>query len=358
MMARPTIAQRRLLHQRLALPMRGEPCDVVTWLGAVQAQDYVGAKWALGLRLRGATDDGVENAFAEGSLLRTHVMRPTWHFVTPADIRWMLALTAPRIEAGSARRYRELELDRDTLARSNVVLEQALQGGHQLTRDEMRNALERAGIATDGQRLSYMLMHAELDGVICSGARRGKQHTYALLEERVPSARPLEHDEALAKLVERYFSSHGPATLHDFSWWSGLTMADARNGLSMLESRMLHETIDDVTYWFSASGPDADAAGARFQVAYLLPNYDEHTVGYRDRSAVLDPSHRGELALGTVIVLDGQIVGTWQRALKKNTVVVEAKPFMLLTEAEREAVSTAATRYGAFLGLPTILLGG
>ncbi len=351
-----SIAHRRLLNQRLALPIAGEPVDVVQWLGAVQAQDYAGAKWALGLRLQGATDADIESAFDSGALLRTHVMRPTWHFVAPADIRWMLALTAPRIIAGSAGRYRELGLDQETLSCSGTVLEQALQGGHRLTREEARDELERAGIATDGQRLPHMLAYAELVGIICSGPRRGKQHTYTLLEERVPPAKPLERDEALATLVKRYFSSHGPATLRDFAWWSGLTVADAKVGLSLLGSEMLSETIDDVTYWCPASGPDMSKAEAASPSAYLLPNYDEYTVGYQDRSAILDPSRGNLSALDTVIILQGHIVGTWQRTMKKDIVAVETKMFAALAEPENEAVAVAARRYGAFLGLSTTLI--
>jgi hypothetical protein len=350
------IAHRRLLNQRLALPMVGEPGGVIQWLGAVQAQDYASAKWALGLRLQGATDADIESAFDSGALLRTHVMRPTWHFVTPADIRWMLALTAPRIIAGNARRYRELELDQDTLMRSDATVERALRDGQQLTRDEMRDALERAGIATHGQRLSHILAHIELVGIACSGARHGKQHTHALLEERVPPAKPLRRDEALATLVKRYFSSHGPATLRDFAWWSGLTVADAKVGLSLLGSEMLSETIDDVTYWCPASGPHMSKAEAASPSAYLLPNYDEYTVGYQDRSAILDPSRENLVALDTVIVLHGHIVGTWQRTMRKDTVAVETKMFTALAEPENEAVAVAARRYGAFLGLSTVLI--
>jgi len=355
MIAGSSIAHRRLLNQHLAFPMASEPADVVQWLGAVQAQDYAGAKWALGLRLQGATDADIERTFDAGGLVRTHVMRPTWHFVAPADIRWMLALTGPRIIAGNAGRYRELELEQTTLARSSMVLEQALQGGHRLTREEARDALERAGIATDGQRLPHMLAYSELVGITCSGPRRGKQHTYTLLEERVPPAKPLERDEALATLVKRYFCSHGPATLRDFAWWSGLTVADAKVGLAMLRPEMLSETIDDVTYWFPACGQDTAKAEEALPSAHLLPNYDEYTVGYRDRSAILDPSRENLSALDTVIVLHGQIVGTWTRTLNKAAVVVQASPYGRLTKAENEAVREAAEHYGAFLGLSAVL---
>ncbi|MBA2680086.1 MAG: winged helix DNA-binding domain-containing protein, partial [Ktedonobacteraceae bacterium] len=282
------IAQRRLRSQLLIQPMFEKSEDVVSWLGAVQAQDYGAAKWALGLRSQqGTTDDDIEQAFNDGAILRTHVMRPTWHFVSPADIRWLLMLTAPRVHAVNAYGYRELELDAATCTQCNDVLVKALQGGKQLTRPELASALEQAGIAMDDlQRMTYVLMQAELEGVICSRARRGKQFTYALLDERAPQARMLDRDEALAELTKRYFTSHGPATLQDFAWWSGLTMAEVRAGIALATSQLVCEVVDDRTYWFSPS-PLQDAE----QTAHLLPNFDEYTVGYKDRSAVIDASH-------------------------------------------------------------------
>src|SRR5215471_4517627 len=193
------IAHRRLHNQHLTHRTLETPQALVEWLGAVQAQDFAAAKWALGLRLRGVTDDSIEQAFTDGALLRTHVMRPTWHFVSPADIGWLLALTAPRVQQALAYSNRKLELDEVVLRHTNAVLANALQGGKQLTRDELTTVLQQAGVATAGElRVTHMLMRAELDGVICSGARRGKQFTYALLAERAPQARSLDRDKALA----------------------------------------------------------------------------------------------------------------------------------------------------------------
>src|SRR5260221_11504732 len=211
------IAHQRLHNQLITQRMFEKPGDVVQWLGAVQAQDYAAAKWALGLRMQGAIDESIEQAFADGTILRTHVMRPTWHFVTPADIRWMLALTAPRVNASNARYYRRLELDDAVFAKSNAVVTKALQGGNQLTRVELGAVLEQAGMAThDLLRLTYMVGRAELDGLICSGAKRGKQFTYALLDERAPQTKTLARDEALPELAKRYFTGYGPATLKDY----------------------------------------------------------------------------------------------------------------------------------------------
>ncbi len=349
------IAHLRLLNQHIAHAPFDRPEALVQWLGAVQAQDYAAAKWALGLRLQNVTADDIEQAFAAGAFLRTHVMRPTWHFVSPADIRWLLALTAPRVKAASAYWYRKLELDDAFFLRSNDVLTKALQGGQQRTRPELVLVLQQAGIATDDlQRMTYIMMRAELDGVVCSGARRDKQFTYALLDERAPQARMLDHDEALATLTERYFTSHGPATLPDFVWWSGLTVADAKAGLAMVQSQFTQESINGQTYWFSTSTPPTkDPSSA----VYLLPNFDEYIVGYTDRSAVFDLSHitklddRANVLFNHTIVLAGQVVGTWKRTLKKNSIIITPTLFTPLNTAESHALTTAINHYASFLNM-------
>jgi hypothetical protein len=328
------------------------------WLGAVQAQDYAGAKWALGLRLRVATDDTVDQAFANGSILRTHVMRPTWHFVTPADIRWMLALTAPRVHVVNAYMYRKLELDSAIFNRSNAALAKALEGHRQLTRDELRVVLHKAGIATDGElRMGYLMMRAELDGIVCSGARRGKQFTYALVDERAPQVKALEREEALAELAGRYFMSRGPATVQDFAKWSGLTVTDAQRGLDTVRAQLQQEIVDGQAYWFSTRTPSAKNRGP---TAYLLSIYDEYISGYKDRRAICDVEFATRLsalgnALTHVIVVDGQIVGTWKHTLNRETVVIEPNLFRRLTKAESQAIGVAARRYGDFLQRSVVL---
>ena len=352
------ITHLRLHNQRLSTTTFKKPADVVGWLGAVQSQDYAGAKWALGQRIKNAVDAEIEQAFNEGAILRTHVMRPTWHFVTPEDIRWMLALTGPRVNALSSHYYRRLELDNAIFKRSNALLTKALEGGKQLTRAELTSLLQKNGIATDDLlRFTYLIVRAELDGIVCSGARRGKQFTYALLEERAPHARTLERDEALAELAKRYFVSHGPATLRDFVWWSGLTTTDARKGLDSIRSKLINETENGSTYWFADSAPTEIPSST----VYLLPDYDEYTVGYTDRSGIFDGSHtskldsRGsELAQYTILV-GGRIAGTWKRTIKKSEVTIEVKPFNTLTKAENRSIADAADRYGKFLGLPVRL---
>jgi hypothetical protein len=352
-MAPADIARLRLLNQHINGTRLTRPADLVAWLGAVQSQDYAGAKWALGLRLRGSMDGEIEYAFAAGEILRTHVMRPTWHFVAPADIRWMLALTAPRVHALCAYYYRKLELDDMLFRRSDETLAAAVRGGHERTRDELRAALERSNVILgDPLRLGYLLIHAELEGIICSGARHGKQQTWALLDERVPSAQPRERDEALAELTRRYYTSHGPATARDFVWWSGLSTADVRRGLEIAASDLQRAEVDGQTYW---SAPSALPACEAIATAHLLPNYDEYTVGYQGYDALFQGLGAERLVYRHALVIEGQVAGGWKRGLTKNTATVELKTLAPLTQAQRQAVDTAAQRYSEFLSLPVEL---
>jgi hypothetical protein len=350
------IAHQRLHSQRIAGTRFEKPGDVVHWLGAVQAQDYLGSLWALGLRMQRASEAEIEQAIADKAIVRTWPLRGTLHYVAAGDVHWMLGLSAPRTIARDARRYRQLELDEATFAKSRRTLARALQGGKQLTRPELAAALNRAGISTD-QRLIHLLNHAALNGLVCYAARRGKQSTFALLDEWVPAAKTLERDEALAELARRYFTSHGPATLQDYVWWSGLTTTDARAGLEMAQPRLVREVIDGQTYWLSSSTPVAKSATP---TAYLLPPFDEYTVAYKDRSAVLDLSYAKQVNVGNgifnpVIVINGQVVGTWKRTWKKGAVMITLSPFTSLKKAETRALTMAAHQYGAFLDLPAVL---
>ena len=353
------IARLRLHNQRLSATTFKNPADVVEWLGAVQSQDYAGAKWALGQRVQNATDAAIEQAFNEGAILRTHVMRPTWHFVRPEDIRWMLELTAPRINTLCATYYRKLELDTATFKRSNAVLTKNLRGGKQLTRAELTALLQKNGIATaDLLRFTYLIVRAELDGVVCSGARRGKQFTYALRDERAPQTRTLDRDAALVELTTRYLFSHGPATLKDFVWWSGMTMADANKGLDSIRSQLISAVENGQTYWFA----DATPTRVPSPTVHLLPDYDEYTVGYTDRSMIFDSANtqkldsRGSELAQYIIVIDGLIAGTWKRTIKRSEVVIELVRFRDLTKAEEQALAEAVDHYGKFLGLQVRLV--
>lgn len=341
----------RLHNQRLLGEPFERPEDAVAWLGAVQAQDYGGAKWGLAQRLNGTDDAALDEAFNRGAILRTHAMRPTWHFLAPTDIRWILALTSPRVHALCAYQNRKLELDARLLVRCSNLLVNALRDGRQRTRDELREELHRARIPADGPRMAQIVMYAELEGLVCSGPRRGRQFTYMLLDERVPPAPTLDRDAALAELVRRYFASHGPATPHDFAWWSGLSVTETRRGLAMLGTMLTSAPVDDRTYWFA---PDV-SRGRRGVRAHLLPNYDEYG-GYREYSLIFESATAKSMVFTHNVVIDGRIAGTWKRTLEKHRAVVEMKTFAPLAGAARATVDAALRRYGRFLNLPIELL--
>jgi hypothetical protein len=355
------IVPTRLCQQLITHHPFHTAAEVVGWLGAVQAQDYPAAKWAVGLRTPGQTDSAIHQAVCAGAILRTHVLRPTWHFVSPADTRWMLGLTAQRVKLALATYDRRLEINEAFLARVYPLLTAALEGGRQLTRAEVSAALRQGGIALDVQlRLGQIMIHAELDGLVCSGAWREKQPTYALLEEWAPAARPLAREEALAELTRRYFISRGPATLKDFTWWSGLTVSDAKAGLAALGSELISTAIKGQAYWLA---PETIAPPAGPPGAHLLPNYDEYVVGYTDRSAIFDPAHavrldaRGNILFNYIMVLDGKLIGLWKRVLRKGAVALTFQPFIPLGPDESHAFREAAAHFAHFLGLPLETVG-
>ncbi len=294
----------------------------------------------------------VEDAVQQRSIVRTWLMRGTLHFVTPNDVGWMLDLFAPGIIAGSARRYRELELDEPTLARSTDLITNALHNTEVLTRRELFTLLEQNGLSTNGQRGVYMLARASLEGRIAQGVQTKNDPAFFALDKALPNLRHLERGEALAELARRYFTSHGPAALEDFRWWSGLRAADARAALNSVRSQLVEESIAGRNYWHAGTNTTPLPPEP---VAHLLPAYDEFLIGYKDRSASLAPEYAAHVknanGLGAAIVCNGHVIGTWRRTLKRSQVVIHAAPFAAWTAAERDAVSRAVEHYGAFLGM-------
>jgi hypothetical protein len=352
------IAYSRLINQQIASAKRKTPSEIVALLGAMQAQDYLGVLWAIGLRCPNVTEADVERAIADRTIVRTWPLRGTLHLVAAADVRWMLELSAPRAIASSSRRQRQLELDNNIIDRIKALFANALQGGKQMTRDELYALLEAKRISSAGQRGSHILSCLAHDGLICFGARKGKQPTFTLLDEWAPDAKRLQRDEALAELARRYFTGHGPATLQDFTWWSGLKASDAKTGLEMVASSLKQEAVDAKVYW---EARESSPSLAESPTAFLLPGFDEYMLGYTDRSAVLDPQQAQKLLpdnngrfLGTMI-LNGCVVGTWKRELSKKATAVTMQPFNLLKKAEKQAFEVAAERYGEFIGLPVCL---
>jgi len=349
-----TLHGHRVRNQQLVGGTLQSPAAIVSWLGAVQSQDYAGAKWGLAQRGPGITNRAIDDAFDRGLILRTHVMRPTWHFVPPADIRWIQSPPAPRVHAANGSMYRTLELDPKTLARTRRTIERALTKDDALTRSELQAALRRAGIHAEGHRLAYAVMDAELEQVICSGPRRGKQFTYALLDRRAPHARPLGRDEAYLELTRRYFASHGPATVRDFSWWSGLTMKESREGVQAARPFLTSETVVDRTYWFvTPAGGRVDRPAS----AYLLPNYDECLIAYKDRGSVIEPSAGPALTdlYAHHVVTGDRVVGSW-RKVERHSESIEVHVHRPLTTAESRAITTAGRAYSSFVERPVTLV--
>lgn len=357
-MIKEAIALQRLANQQISQPTFGDASDVVAWLGAVQAQDYLGALWAIGLRTPGATEQTIEQALAEKTIVRTWPMRGTIHLVSAADVRWMVELLAPRVARRTARRYADLGLDSTVIAASTEVITRALQGGKHLPRTTIYQLLEQANIATDSSRGLHILGRLSLDGLLCFGARAGKQPTFALLDEWAPGAQSLPRDEALATLTLRYFTGHGPASVQDFMWWSGLTTTEVKAGLAAVATQLESVTVGGQEYYLARNLPAPPSVPAE---CFLLPPFDEFLVAYRDRSASLDPQYHtlivpgGNGIFNPIVVIDGRVVGTWKRAFKKDNVVLSFSPFTTFTEEQTTAIRAAAERYAHFVGKHAVI---
>jgi hypothetical protein len=350
------IIGRRRENQSLVRPGARDPAEVVAWFGAVQAQDYLGALWAIGLRIAGAVETDVELAIAERRIVRTWPMRGTLHFVAADDARWLLDLLAPRIiQRHAARLRREFELDSPALTRCRKIVAKALEGQGPLTRIRLYDALSEKGISPAGQRGVHILGRLAQEGLICVGPRAGRQPTFVLLDEWLPESRGLLREEALAELALRYFTSHGPATVRDLSWWSGLNLTESREAVQLVERQLEGEILDGERYWF-ADGERRMRKKA-LRSCHLLPPFDEYLVGYQDRTAVLNPKYSGRLQalLSPVVEIDGKILGTWSRQLSKGKVRVQLTPFTRLPVASGRAIARAVDRYGEFLGVPAAL---
>ncbi len=345
------IITRRLLNQRIAESEFREPAKLVSWMVAMQAQVWDMAKWAIGLRVTGSSNASIEMAFDEGLILRTHVMRPTWHFVSPADIRWLLKLTAPRVHAINAYQYRQTGLDAKKLHRGANLLAKALVDGKYLTRDELKTSLNPIKLSGNGVQLACAMMYAELEGVICSGPRIGKQFSYALLDERVPNNKNITREDALAEFAKRYFQSRGPATIQDFSTWSGLSIKDIREGIEMLGSSLLKDRCDDKEYYFF----DTELKDIKkLQSTFLMPDYDEYGMAYKHREAMVDPQVISmqkiakDMAYTHFIIVEGKVAGTWKRSQSGKELTLETNYFVPLTKPKEQLVEKAMKKYLKF----------
>ncbi len=350
------IALQRLYNQQVIHSKFVQAADLVQWMGALQAQDYSMSKWAVATRLKpwasqaSFTEDILEQAFEQGQILRTHILRPTWHLVAAQDIHWMLQLTAPNVKSLCKGRHQALGLDTDLLNKSKTLLERILSTTPRVSRTELRTHFTQAAIATDENRLTHLLMDAELDGIICNTGRIANQLAYSSLPGLIPTPKTLPREEALATLTHRYFTSHGPATVHDFAWWSGLSVTDCKTGLALNNTRLQSQTVENKTYWYNEETLVTEEPP---QAMHLLPAFDESFISYTDRTAFIDKSLLSQVMTNNglfypLLMHKGQIVGTWKLQKAKIT-KVEALFFsekMHLPDLIQESLQ----KYSRFLG--------
>jgi len=355
---RVDIPKIRLANHRLLAEKFEAPADAVRWLGAVQAQDFHGAKWSLAQRCRQIDNAALDAQFNAGELIRTHTLRPTWHFLAPEDLGWIQALTGPRVHQANGTQYRMQGITPDVARRARRIIEKTLARERVATRNRLAAALADGGLPANGVRLAYLVMHAELEAVICSGPLDGKQFTYALVDDRVKHSRTLSADEALSELGLRYFQSHGPATAKDFSKWSGLTLSSAHRAIEILGQRLAPIPLNGERYWWTGSTERAPKLTK--PVVHLLSIYDELLIGYRN----YDLSHPAELRsqlsrLGpsatTAIVLNGLMIGVWSRAQTSKEVKLTCTALRPLRRSEKKALEQSAAAYAAFLRLKLVL---
>lgn len=354
-------ADRRLVRQRLGAQRisssdLGSVPEVVRWMTALQAQDLPGAKWSIGLRLPGSVEAEVDAALAEGTIVRSWPMRGTLHLVAPEDLRWMLSLTTERLVKGARARRAALELDEAALEAAREAALAALEGGRVLGREAMYAVFERAGIRPDGQRGYHLLWYLSQTGTLCFGPPDGGRQTFALLEEWVSTSRTLEREEALGEFVLRYFRSHGPASIRDFSWWSSTSLGEARSGLAVARKELSSIEHEGETLYLAA---DADPEPGRDGIR-ALPGFDEYLLGYRDRAPQLSAGHAGRIVPGgngmfrSTVVSDGLVVGTWARTPRAGGILIEAEHFATPSATAQRGFARASAAYARFLGTPIL----
>ncbi|MDU1906211.1 MAG: winged helix DNA-binding domain-containing protein [Dysgonomonas sp.] len=342
----------RLNNHKLttANPETLTPGSIVSWMGAIQAQDFNMGKWAIGARLPKVPDRMIEDSLNKGEIIQTHILRPTWHFVAAEDIHWMLELSAPRVKVSIRSYDKELELIPEFLHKAYSLITKELQKGQHLTRVEMSAKFAEAGIEITDTRLKHIMFHAELEGIVCNGTVVNKKQTYCLLEEKVKKTGSLSREEALEKLARKYFQSHSPATFQDFLWWSGLTTREARLGMELIRHDFWIENIDGQEYWFKNSQPEFPINANQI---HLLPAFDEYFVSYKDRKHILTTEHHKKVIVSNgvfrpMIIKGGEIIGTWKRVVRKHKITAEPELFSKQSNKTIGLIEKAAAEYELF----------
>jgi hypothetical protein len=347
-----TVPEQRSLNQQLSNPKFKSAKEVAGWMGALQAQDYSMSKWALGIRIPNSTEDAIIREFDSGNIVRTHLLRPTWHIVSSDDIYWLLDLSAPRIKASLKSRDKQLGLTGSIYLKSKKIFERSLRDSNHKTRDELTKELCDAGIDIQENRASHLFLGAELDGIICSGRHKSGKTTYTILNDWIPRRKKLFREEALKELAKRYFTSHGPASTDDFIWWSGLTSGEAKRAIEFNKDHLQSEVIGNQTFWFTERKQEHKYNPV---IIHLLPAYDEFLISYRNRTASLSSVDNKKAISNNgifypAIMENGQIIGTWKRLMKKDKVILSRNLFMKSDTDMEESVIKAISRYACFIG--------
>jgi hypothetical protein len=352
------ISSLRLYNQHISEARFNSPEDIVQWMGAIQAQDYYGSLWAIGVRLKSNCEADIEACIKDKKIVRSWPMRGTLHFVAAEDLRWMLHLLTPRVIKRAAGLYRQAGLDSKVFTKSKKVISAALSGGHQLARNEIYAILGRAKISVGDQRGLHILVHLAQEGLICFGPRNGKQQTFVLLDEWLQPAKIPAREDALVKLATIYFRSHGPATVNDFAWWCGLTLSEVKTAIQLAGSMLIEEKVDGLSYWMSSHAQH----GGSSKGVFLLPGFDEYLVAYKDRTAAFDPQFMSQIkASGNGIfspplIVNGRVAGVWKRSVLKGEVILEVNAFAPSGKSTNNAIATSARKLGRFLQTPVKLV--
>lgn len=345
------ITAQRLINQQITDSKFKSPEKLLSYLGPIQAQDFAMAKWAIGARIPGLAEADVDQALEKGTIVRTHILRPTWHFVAAEDLRWMLDLTAPHVRRIVNSYNQKLELTDALLAKTRKLIEKSLFGNNHLTRKEIMLILSQNGIKTDEWRSTHIMFDAELSGLVCNGINKGKQFTYSLIDETIKKHNSFSGDEALAELAFRYFNSRGPATIPDFCWWSGLTLTKARKGIELNSKKLNQITKESQTYYFTGSINESKPD----DTIHFLPAFDEFLIAYKDRSASMDTAHYKKVIAGygifkPLMIQNGFVKGTWQRTVKKEEVHIQLSFIDKVSKSEFEKFAAVTDNYGKFIG--------
>lgn len=349
----PALLHLRLANHRLLAPDGlKRPEDVVAWLGAMQAQLPEMAKWGIGARLPGSTVHDINRALDAGRIVRTHILRPTWHFVAAKDIHWLSALSRPSLLRDYTSYCKRLGIDEADIRKGLRLIEKSLADGQHYTADELRWQMVRRGLRKSTHELNIIIHRAEIDGLVCSGRQQGAKQTIALLQYRVPlQKQPPTREEAVVRLLQRYLSSHAPAALEDFVWWSGLNLTEARRALEELKPQLLCEKINGRELWFAphAHAPEPSDAS----IAHLLPAFDEAVVSYKNRAEIIDKQQSTAVItvngmFSPTVMLNGKTIGTWRKASDKNKGGIGMNFFTKPSRTLRALCEAEAARVAAF----------